>query len=154
MRSRSTHHVLLNCTERSCNRWPFRQWDWMELRYFFYVCFNSHVSYEDRVGQRNEWMCVERWWNDTDVGKHRYLEKTLSHCHCVHKYHLSGLGLNWGLGGDRLAANNLRHGLAWAKVLGINSKVIQAVSCDWLSPRTMGGWKQIESSLGQYKFWA
>jgi len=121
---------------------------------FFYVCFNSHVSYEDHIAQGDEWMSVEYLWN-TDMGKHRYLEKTLSHCHWVHKYHLSGLGLNWGLGGDRLAANNLKHGLAWAKVLGINSNVnIQAVSCEWLSPRTTGGGKQIEACLAQYKFWA
>jgi len=26
-------------------------------------------------------MCVVYWWNDTDRGKLRYLEKSLSHCH-------------------------------------------------------------------------
>jgi len=72
------------------------------------VCFNIYVSYKDHIVQGDERMSVEHWWNDTDVGKHRYLEKTPPHCHCVHKCHLSGLGLN---GGDRLAANNLRYGL-------------------------------------------
>jgi len=37
----------------------------------------------------NEWMCMERWWNDTDKRNHKYLEENMSHCHFVyHKFHL------------------------------------------------------------------
>jgi hypothetical protein len=29
-------------------------------------------------------MSVENWWSDAGRGKLKYLEKNMSHCHCVH----------------------------------------------------------------------
>jgi hypothetical protein len=42
-------------------------------------------------------MSVEYWWNDTDRGKPKYLEKNLSHCHFVlHKSHTERPGIEPG----------------------------------------------------------
>jgi len=40
----------------------------------------------------------EHWWDDTDRGKQKHLEKTLSHCHLVvHKSHVDYSGIEPGL---------------------------------------------------------
>jgi len=42
-------------------------------------------------------MGMNGWWNDTDRGKPKYAEKTLSHCHSVHhKSHMIFSGIEYG----------------------------------------------------------
>jgi hypothetical protein len=42
-------------------------------------------------------MNVEQWWNDTDRGKLKYSEKTLSECYFVHhKFHMDWPGTDPG----------------------------------------------------------
>jgi len=46
-------------------------------------------------------MSMEHWWNDTDRGKQKYWEKSLSKCLCFHhKYHMDLLEWNPVLRGE------------------------------------------------------
>jgi hypothetical protein len=42
-------------------------------------------------------MCTEHWWNDTDRGKPKYVEKNLSQCYyAYHKHHTDWSGIELG----------------------------------------------------------
>ena len=51
-------------------------------------------------------MSIERWWNDTNRRKPKYLDKNLSQCHSEHhNFTRTDLELNPDLGGERSATN-------------------------------------------------
>jgi len=59
-------------------------------------------------------MGMEHWWNDTDRGKLKYLERNLSQCHFVyHKSHMDCLASKPVLRGERSATDRLSHGTAY-----------------------------------------
>jgi hypothetical protein len=51
---------------------------------------------------------MEQWWNDTDRGKLKYWEKTLSQCHIVHDKSLA-IWPGIELGPLRLKANTYQN---------------------------------------------
>jgi hypothetical protein len=58
------------------------------------------------------------WWNDTDRGKPKNLEKNLSQCHFVHhKSHWIDLEANPGRHSERPATNRLSYGMALLETL-------------------------------------
>jgi hypothetical protein len=70
----------------------------------------SHASPVCPSGKSNMWMkmSMEHCWNDTDKGKLKYLEKSLSYCHFFHtNLTRRGLGSNKELRGERKATNPL-----------------------------------------------
>ena len=51
-------------------------------------------------------MSMEQWWKDTDRGRPKYWENSVSRCHCV-QLQLDWLGSNPGHRGERLATSRL-----------------------------------------------
>jgi hypothetical protein len=78
---------------------------------FLCVSLNNAVNCYDYIAlEIEELKGMEDWWNDTDRGKLKYSVKKLSQCTLpTTNPTWTGLGLNPGLRGDRLAANCLGH---------------------------------------------
>jgi predicted GNAT superfamily acetyltransferase len=68
-------------------------------------------------------MSTERWCNDTDKGKPKYLKKLLSQCHVHHKSHIYSRRLVWAM--------TVRRGSASITTLS-NTAVIAILWCDAL----------------------
>jgi hypothetical protein len=56
---------------------------------------------------------MEHWWNDKDMGKSKYLVKTLSQCHLSSANPTqTGLGPNLGFQDKKLVPDHLNHAMA------------------------------------------
>ena len=62
----------------------------LHFQYYFLWYFIQRAKHNWRVNKlrpysvADELMTLEHWWNDTDTGQHKSLEKHLSQCHFVH----------------------------------------------------------------------
>jgi len=68
----------------------------------------THASPDSPSSGRNKelQMSTEHWWNDTNRGKPKYLDKNLSQCHSGHhNFTRADLELHPGLGGEMPATN-------------------------------------------------
>jgi hypothetical protein len=46
--------------------------------------------------QTHKWVSMKQWWNDTDTGKQKWLEKSLLHYHFVYqKFHMDWPAQKW-----------------------------------------------------------
>jgi hypothetical protein len=69
-------------------------------------------------------MSMEHWWNDSDWGKLKYLEKTRhSPISTTIKPTQTGLGLNPGLCSEKVVTNHLRHGTSPQRKLKMDEYV-------------------------------
>ena len=83
----------------------------------------SQVSPNSPSSGRNKelQMSKEHWWNDTNRGNPKYLDKNLSHFHSEHhNFTRTDLELNPGLGGERPATNRLSNATAERRRINLN----------------------------------
>jgi hypothetical protein len=59
------------------------------MLFLFFILFNDAVRFWNHIASMIEnWMSMEQWWNDINMGKLKYSKKNLLHCHFVYHRHL------------------------------------------------------------------